>query len=129
MNSLPNRAADANRSVGAHLEIVVTEEADLVLAIAIAERLGDKVVLITASTGGTLAALATTHPQLAVRIDATVFISPNFKLNNPTAPILTAPFAETLMPIIIRAERGVEPRNALHAGSWKIGRAACRERG
>ncbi|MEN0001004.1 MAG: alpha/beta fold hydrolase [Pseudomonadota bacterium] len=91
---------------------------DVTEAVAIAEELGDKVVLITASTGGTLAALAATHPQLAERIDAIIFISPNFKLNNPTAPILTAPFAETLLPIIIGAERGFEPRNELHAQNW-----------
>ncbi len=91
---------------------------DVQEAIAVGEQLGEKVVLVTVSTGGTLAALAATHPELKDRVDGVVFISPNFKLNNSTAWMLTAPFAETLVPMLVGAERGFEPKNELHAEFW-----------
>lgn len=91
---------------------------DVQEAIAIGEKLGEKVVLVTVSTGGTLASVAATHPQLKERIDGIVFISPNFKVNNPMAWLLTVPFAETLVPMILGPDRGFTPKNELHAEYW-----------
>ncbi|MEO0543121.1 MAG: alpha/beta fold hydrolase [Pseudomonadota bacterium] len=113
------RLTGHGRSGGAMAEPSVQDWFDDVHeAIAIGEKLGEKVILVTVSTGGTLAALAATHPQLKDRIDGIVFISPNFKLNNSTAWMLTAPFAETLIPMIVGPERGFEPKNELHRELW-----------
>ncbi|MEL6920570.1 MAG: alpha/beta fold hydrolase [Pseudomonadota bacterium] len=87
-------------------------------AIEIDERIGEKVILVTVSTGSTLAALAATHPKLKDRIDGIVFIAPNFKLRTSTAWLLTAPFAETLLPMIVGPERGFEAKNEMHAERW-----------
>lgn len=91
---------------------------DLAEAIAIGERLGERVVLVATSTGGTLAAIAALHPDLAGRIDGIVFVSPNFRLKAGGSAVLTLPFARTIVPLIIGAERGFEPENPLHAQFW-----------
>lgn len=58
-------------------------------AVAIGKQLGDKVILMSTSTGGTLSLyLAATHPE----IDALIMYSPNIKINNPAAPVLAYPW-------------------------------------
>lgn len=91
---------------------------DTAEAIYIAERLGEKVVLISTSTGGTLAAIAAFHPDLRDRIDGIVFISPNFAIKAPGSSLLTMPFAETIVPLLVGAERSFEPVNEAHGQLW-----------
>lgn len=91
---------------------------DTAEAIAIANRLGNKTILIAVSTGGTLAALAALHPDLMNQIDGIVFIAPNFKLAASTAEVLTMPFARNIVPQIVGKERGFVPQNELHAKFW-----------
>lgn len=91
---------------------------DMAEAIAIGERLGERVMLVSTSTGGTLAAIAALHPDLADRIDGIVFVSPNFRLKAGGSAVLTLPFARTIVPLVIGAERGFEPENPLHAQFW-----------
>jgi alpha-beta hydrolase superfamily lysophospholipase len=91
---------------------------DVAEAIAIGERLGERVVLIGTSTGGTLAAIAALHPDLKDRIAGIVFVSPNFKVQASGSQILTAPFARQLVPLVAGAERSFEPENELHAKFW-----------
>ena len=58
-------------------------------AVAIGEKLGEKVILMSTSTGGTLSLyMAATHPEIA----ALIMYSPNIKINNPAAPILAYPW-------------------------------------
>ncbi len=55
-------------------------------ALAIGKQLGDKVILMSTSTGGTLSLyLAAFHPE----IYGLIVYSPNIKINNPSASILT----------------------------------------
>lgn len=91
---------------------------DTAEAIAIGKQIGEKTVLITTSTGGTLAALAAFDPQLRDQIDAIVFIAPNFKIASSASVVLTFPFARQFVPIIVGAERSFEPVNELHAQFW-----------
>ncbi|MBO6636580.1 MAG: alpha/beta fold hydrolase [Roseitalea sp.] len=91
---------------------------DVAEAVAIGERLGERVVLIGTSTGGTLAAIAALHPDLRGRIAGIVFVSPNFKVQAAGSEILTAPFARQLVPLIVGAQRSFEPENELHARFW-----------
>lgn len=59
-------------------------------ALAIGEQLGDKVILVGTSTGGTLALkLAATFPQ---QIYALVLLSPNIAINDPNAWLLNNPW-------------------------------------
>jgi alpha-beta hydrolase superfamily lysophospholipase len=91
---------------------------DTAEAIAIGERIGEKVVIVSTSTGGTLATLAAHHPDMKDRIDGIVFVSPNFKLQSSAAKLLTSPFARQIVPVLVGEERSFEPRNAEHAENW-----------
>jgi len=58
-------------------------------AVAIGKKLGEKVILMSTSTGGTLSIyLAANHPD----IHALILYSPNIKINNPAAAILSYPW-------------------------------------
>ncbi len=58
-------------------------------AMAIGKQLGEKVILMSTSTGGTLSLyLAATHPE----IEALILYSPNIKINNSATPILAYPW-------------------------------------
>nr|WP_306118392.1 MULTISPECIES: alpha/beta fold hydrolase [unclassified Roseitalea] len=91
---------------------------DTAEAIAIAERLGEHVVIIGTSTGGTLAAVAALHPDLRNRIAGIVFVAPNFGVKASGSQLLAAPFARTLVPLIVGETRGFEPINPAHARYW-----------
>ncbi|MEM0935916.1 MAG: alpha/beta fold hydrolase [Pseudomonadota bacterium] len=91
---------------------------DLAEAIAIGRRIGERVVLIGTSTGGTLAALAAYDPRLSDGVAGIVFVSPNFRINSAGAGLLTAPFARRWLPVVLGAERGFEPENEGQAAHW-----------
>ena len=91
---------------------------DTAEAIEIGNRIGDKVVLVSTSTGGTLAALAAAHPELKDRIDGIVFVSPNFAIRSRLAGLLTLPFARDFIPVIGGRQRSFEPVNDRHAKNW-----------
>ena len=91
---------------------------DVAEALTIAERLGERTVVIGTSTGATLGAMAALHPDLRGRIDALVQISPNYALKDRRALVLDFPFAERIVRIIEGEERGFEPVTALHGERW-----------
>ncbi|MEO0635799.1 MAG: alpha/beta fold hydrolase [Pseudomonadota bacterium] len=91
---------------------------DLAEAIAIGERLGEGVVLITTSTGGTLAKAGYSVDGLMDKVAGVVFVSPNFKIKNAMAPLLTAPWAASVLPALTGSERSFEPLNEAHATLW-----------
>lgn len=91
---------------------------DAAEAIAVADRIGEKVVLVSTSTGASLAAVAASLPELRDRIDGIVLVSPNFGVRASGAWMLTMPFAETLVPLIVGPERAFEPQNERHAANW-----------
>jgi alpha-beta hydrolase superfamily lysophospholipase len=70
---------------------------DAVEALAVASQLGDSVVLMGTSTGGTLAAWLASHPTFGARVHRLVLISPNFGVADGTAELLTAPWAEVVL--------------------------------
>jgi alpha-beta hydrolase superfamily lysophospholipase len=95
--------------------------ADAAEAMAVARRLGDRVVVLGTSTGGTLAATLAVDPALAERRDGLVgvaLVSPNFGLRNRAARLLTWPAARHWVPLVAGATRGFEPLNAEHADHW-----------
>ena len=53
---------------------------DMAEAMAIGRHIGDRVIVIGTSTGGTLAAIAATDPELSRNLAGVVMISPNFAL-------------------------------------------------
>jgi alpha-beta hydrolase superfamily lysophospholipase len=91
---------------------------DTAQALAVAERLGDRVTVIATSTGGTLAALALTIPELAPRIDRLVMISPNFEIAAPMARLLTWPTVRLWAPLVAGDEVGFTPLNEAQGRYW-----------
>lgn len=91
---------------------------DVAEAIAIGKRIGEKVVVIGTSTGGTLAAQAARDPVLGPQIDGVVLISPNFGLKPRGAFLLTQPLARYWLPLIAGRERCMTPVNDKHREYW-----------
>jgi alpha-beta hydrolase superfamily lysophospholipase len=91
---------------------------DMAQALAVAGELGDRVTVIATSTGGTLAAIAATLPELAPQIDRLVLISPNFEVAHPAARLLTWPAARAWVPVVAGRERGFQPLNEAQGRYW-----------
>jgi pimeloyl-ACP methyl ester carboxylesterase len=91
---------------------------DIAEALEIGRAIGDKVVVIGVSTGGTLAAWAATQPTLMDRVDSMIFVSPNFGLVSKTSAILSLPFGGALADLIVGKTRSFETRSDKHAEFW-----------
>ncbi len=118
-NLVFNRLPGHGRSAAAMGEATGTEwidDTDLMLDVARA--VGDRVLVIATSTGGTLAAFAATEPDMAADVAGIVFVSPNFALASPAGRILEWPLAGLWTRAILGAERGFEPLNEDHARYW-----------
>lgn len=92
--------------------------ADAALFLDIARALGDRVVIIGTSTGGTLAAHAAFDPAMAADVAGIVFVSPNFVLADPLGALLQWPLARHWVPWVAGAERRFEPLNPGQAAHW-----------
>ncbi|MGO4908888.1 alpha/beta hydrolase [Pseudorhodobacter sp. W20_MBD10_FR17] len=91
---------------------------DMAEALAIGRRLGDRVIVISTSTGGTLAAIAATDPDLSQNLAGIVFVSANFGIDKTASFLLNLPFVREWGPIVAGAERSFDIRNADHAKFW-----------
>ena len=91
---------------------------DTAEALAIGRRLGDRVLVISMSTGATLAAFAATDPDMSKDIAGIVMMSPNFGVKSAAAKILDLPAARYWGPIVAGATRSFNPVNANHGKYW-----------
>lgn len=91
---------------------------DMAEAMAIGRAIGERTVVIATSTGGGLATWAATQPALAEKLAAMVLVSPNYRIADPNAFILTQPWGGQIAEIIVGKERGFEPQNELNARYW-----------
>lgn len=87
--------------------------------------LGERVIIMGTSTGGTAAAwLAanlseqTTRQQDKGALAAMVLLSPNFGPADPAAAILTWPWGGSIAELVLGTERSWEPQNDLHRQYW-----------
>jgi esterase/lipase len=92
--------------------------ADLAEAVAIARRLGDRVILMTTSTGGTLAAVGLTLPQIAKEIDGVIFTSPNFGVHNKMSFLGRLPFGRVWFTWLAGKERSWDAINSAQEKYW-----------
>lgn len=92
--------------------------ADMAEAMAIGRRIGERVLILATSTGGTLATIAAADPAMREGLVGMAMISPNFRVRAPAARILTWPGVEWWGPLIAGRERGFTPANDGHARSW-----------
>ncbi len=107
------RTADAMReaSVSAWMQ-------DLAEAFEIGTTIGDKVIILSCSTGGTLVAAGIAKGVFSEKLFSTVFFSPNFGVQDQLATLLTWPLARFWAPFIGGEMRTSTPRNKLHARYW-----------
>jgi pimeloyl-ACP methyl ester carboxylesterase len=91
---------------------------DIAEAIAIGRKIGQRIIVISTSTGSTLSATAALNPILSRDISGFIFISPNFGINNPFAKLLTWPAARWWVPLIAGKMRHSTPRNKQHSKFW-----------
>lgn len=91
---------------------------DTAEAIAVGRRLGKRVVLVTTSTGGTLAVAAAGDPALREGIAGIVLVSPNFGPADPMAGLANWPLARYWVPALVGEWREWEPHNALQGKYW-----------
>lgn len=91
---------------------------DAAEALAAARAVGERVVVIGTSTGGTLAVAAALDPEMSRDVAAMILIAPNFAVNNPMAGLLTWPGARYWLPWVMGAERAFEPRSEAQARYW-----------
>lgn len=91
---------------------------DTAEALAIGRRLGEKVLVIGTSTGGTLATISALDPSLSKDISGVVLISPNFRMKPTNARILDLGFAPIWAPILTGPEYASTPTSDDHAKYW-----------
>ncbi len=83
----------------------------------IASRIGRKVVLVATSTGAPLAVWLSHHINDPEKIQAFIFLSPNFKIRSNVGFLLTSPWANKWLPRLI-GERSWEPENEMVGRYW-----------
>ena len=91
---------------------------DMAEALEIGRHLGERVIVMGTSTGGSLATWAAAQPVLINGVAGIINISPNYGVNNPAAPLLTMPWAKQIAELVEGKERSFTPRNDLHAQYW-----------
>mgnify|MGYP001827006200 FL=1 len=89
-------------------------------AIAIGQQLGEKVILVGTSTGGTLAAWLAAQPSVAARIHRLILLSPNFFPKNPLATAALWPPTLRLFESYFGGWRSFSVANARHAIYWTV---------
>lgn len=90
---------------------------DLAEALGIAHLIGQRVLVMGTSTGGTLITLAL-HETMGRDVDGVVLVSPNFRVADPKSALITWPGARWWLPWLAGREIGFEPRSATHGQFW-----------
>ncbi|MDA1104459.1 MAG: alpha/beta fold hydrolase [Gemmatimonadetes bacterium] len=91
---------------------------DVAEAVAVGGRIGERVVLIGTSTGGTLAVWAATREEARSRLLGIVLISPNFHPRNRTSRVLLYPWGGQIARAVQGAERCFTPLNERQREHW-----------
>lgn len=90
---------------------------DAVQALKIGRQLGENLVVIGTSTGGTMATWLAAQP-MAEDIAALILISPNYGLANGMSEVLLWPWGEQIAELLIGKQRTWEPDNPAHEKYW-----------
>ena len=91
---------------------------DIAEAITISKKLGQRIYILSTSTGGTLITQVAADSDWLDQVQGLVMISPNFGVNAPGSSLLGIPFARQILPPILGATRSFEPSNAEHGKWW-----------
>lgn len=91
---------------------------DYAEAIAIGELIGEKIVIISASTGASLATWGLSQAELTKNVLGMASISANYELQGLSTSQANMPWAEIVLPAIAGHERSWIPQNPAHAKWW-----------
>ncbi|GIL00778.1 MAG: lysophospholipase [Alphaproteobacteria bacterium] len=91
---------------------------DMAEAIAVGERIGERVLVIATSTGATLATWAVGNERLVNKVVGLVLISPNYQLNGISVGLLNMAWGQQLLPLVFGQTRSFEPVNERQAQWW-----------
>jgi alpha-beta hydrolase superfamily lysophospholipase len=91
--------------------------ADTLEAVQIGQTLGERVLVISCSTGGTLATWLGTSAD-AARVSAHVLVSPNFGPKDKRSEIVNAPWGRKIALLVQGATRSWTPESAQEANAW-----------
>lgn len=91
---------------------------DTAAALATAAAIGDRVVVIGTSTGGTLATWLAARPESEGRLDAVVLVSPNYRPRNRLARLPLYPWGVQVGRLVAGPEYCWEPANEEQALHW-----------
>ena len=84
----------------------------------IATRLGDRVVIVATSTGAPLSVWLASLPGVSERLEALLFMSPNFRIRTRFDFLLTAPWSNRWLHLILGRHREWKPSNDGEAKFW-----------
>ena len=93
---------------------------DLHEALEIGSKIGEKVILMSSSTGGTISVTSALDKKLSKKILGYIFISPNFGINNKFASLISWPFSEYWLKLILGKTMKHNPRNELNKKYWTM---------
>lgn len=91
---------------------------DAMEAVAVGRALGERVVLMGTSTGGTLAVWAAAREELAEDLAALVLVSPNFHPADRNSRLLLLPWGNLMARAALGPERCFEPLNPEQERHW-----------
>lgn len=91
---------------------------DTAEALAAGRAVGDRLIVLSTSTGGTVAVAAALDLTMSKDIAAMIFVSPNFGINDPAAPLLTWPAARYWLPLLVGREIKSTPASEQEALFW-----------
>ena len=91
---------------------------DFAEALAIGERLGERVVVVATSTGASIASWAATEPDFRERMAGVVLVSPNYGVQAGGASLLAGPWGLQIARLVAGDERSFEPSNESHGRYW-----------
>lgn len=91
---------------------------DFAEALAVGERLGERVVVVATSTGASIASWAATEPGLRERMAGLVMVSPNYGVQAGGAGLLAGPWGLQIARLVAGDERSFEPSNESHGRFW-----------
>lgn len=92
--------------------------ADLAESLAAARQAGEKVIVLSTSTGGTLVTALSQNQELMEHVAGLIFFSPNYDLNTVLAPLIRWPAARYWLPLVAGQRRAFQVRNEDHALFW-----------
>lgn len=87
-------------------------------ALAAARAVGERVVVISTSTGGTMVAAAAVNHEMSKDVAAMIFVAPNFGLNSRLAGLMTWPAARYWVPVLLGGEYRSSSDNPGREGYW-----------